>query len=138
MDIHLDASLVTKYHSKSQIARVLTENWVSQNLFCPNCGFAKIKHFENNRPVADFYCPSCAEQYELKSKDGAIGEKIGGGAYESMIGRITSLENPNFLFMSYSMKDMLVKSLILVPKIFFTPAIIEKRKPLADTAKRAG
>lgn len=27
---------------------------------------------------------------------------------------------------------------MMVPKYFFSPEIIEKRKPLADTAKRAG
>jgi type II restriction enzyme len=31
-----------------------------------------------------------------------------------------------------------INNLILIPRYFFTPSIIEKRKPLADTARRAG
>lgn len=39
--------------------------------------------------------------------------------------------------MSYT-ADYQVKDLLLVPKFFFVDSIIEKRKPLAPTAKRAG
>ncbi|MBQ5319070.1 MAG: hypothetical protein J6K17_08245 [Oscillospiraceae bacterium] len=39
--------------------------------------------------------------------------------------------------MSYS-KDYQVKDLILIPKFFFVESIIEKRKPLSPTARRAG
>lgn len=138
MNLSFDMELVAEYHSKSQIARVVTEDWVVKNIFCPRCGEPRIKHFENNRPVADFYCPNCNAQYELKSKNGKIGKKITDGAYETMIARITSNENPDFLFMSYSLNDFLVKSLTLVPKHFFVPGIIEKRKPLSATARRAG
>lgn len=138
MDLHFNTGLATAYHSKSQIARVLTENWVAENMYCPRCGCPKIEHFKNNRPVADFYCPRCATQFELKSKSGRIGEKVNDGAYETMIERITSRENPDFLFMGYSMRTFSVNDLVLVPRHFFVPGMIEKRKPLAPTAKRAG
>lgn len=55
-----------------------------------------------------------------------------------MIERITSNDNPDFFFMSYSKREMKVKDFILIPKHFFIPDIIEKRKPLAPTARRAG
>ena len=97
-----------------------------------------MKHFENNRPVADFYCPHCSEEYELKSKNGSISNKVNDGAYATMIERIEAINNPNFIFMQYKMTDFKVKNLMMVPKHFFTSDIIEKRKPLADTAKRAG
>lgn len=138
MNLNFSTELVAGYHSKSQIARVLTEDWIAQNMFCPRCGCQKIKQFENNRPVADFYCPQCAAQYELKSKNGKISEKVNDGAYESMISRITGMDNPDFLFLSYSLSEFVVNNLIFVPKHFFVPSVIEKRKPLSPTARRAG
>ena len=131
-------SIIAKYHSKTQIARVLTENWMNQNMYCPHCGNAHIRHFENNRPVADFYCSSCNNEYELKSKNGNLGHKINDGAYRTMVERITSNDNPDFFFMSYSESECSVNDLIFVPKHFFVPDIIEKRKPLAENARRAG
>lgn len=138
MNLAIDNSIIGNYHSGTQIARVLTENWVNQNMYCPRCGDLHIRHFENNRPVADFYCPSCNNEYELKSKDGNLGHKVNDGAYSTMIERITSNNNPDFFFMSYSKKELKVKDFVLVPKHFFVPNIIEKRKPLAPTARRAG
>lgn len=138
MELGFDKNLIKNYHSGAQIARVLTESWVNNNMYCPRCGKSYIKHFENNRPVADFYCPSCNSEYELKSKNGAFGNKINDGAYNTMIERITSNNNPDFFFMSYSKKDWKVNDFIFVPKHFFVPDIIEKRKPLSPNARRAG
>ena len=138
MKLSFDLELANSYHSASQIARVLTESWVQDNLYCPRCGNSSVSKFENNRPVADFFCARCQNQYELKSKSGSIAEKVNDGAYETMIKRITGNQNPDFLFMSYSKDALTVDDLIIVPKHFFTPGIIEKRKPLAPTARRAG
>lgn len=138
MNLKLDNRTIENYHSGTQIARVLTENWVSQNMYCPRCGNSCIKHFKNNRPVADFYCPVCNNEYELKSKNGPLGHKITDGAYGTMIERITSNNNPDFFFMSYSKAELKVRDFILIPKHFFVPDIIEKRAPLAPTARRAG
>lgn len=138
MELSFDSRLASLYHSKSQIARILTEDWVSKYMYCPRCGSLHIKHFENNRPVADFFCPSCHNEYELKSKNGVLGSKINAGAYKTMLQRITSNNNPDFLFLSYSREKMQVRDLIFIPKHFFVPDIIEKRNPLPSTARRAG
>jgi type II restriction enzyme len=138
MDLFFDKELAKEYHSASQISRVLTESWVANNMFCPQCGNLNIKHFENNKPVADFFCPICNNQYELKSKSGNIQHKITDGAYETMIQRITSNDNPDFFFMNYSKQELKVKDLVFVPKYFFVPDVIEKRKPLSGSARRAG
>ena len=53
MDLRMDYELANQYHSNSQKIRVVTENWVNNNMFCPYCGNDYISHFENNRPVAD-------------------------------------------------------------------------------------
>lgn len=54
-----------------------------------------------------------------------------------MIERITGNLNPQLLLMQYSSK-MFVSNLLFIPKFFFTPDIIEKRKPLSSNARRAG
>lgn len=138
MNLNFNTDIVKNYHSGTQIARVLTENWVQENLYCPRCGNERISHFPNNRPVADFYCPFCKNEFELKSKNGSIQRKVNDGAYETMIQRITGNQNPDFLFMSYSKEGNCVRDLILVPKHFFVPDVIEARSPLPATARRAG
>lgn len=62
--------------------------------------------------------------------------KIPDGAYKTMIQRLKSLHNPNLFLMLY-FKDI-VKNLIFIPNYFFVSSIIEERKPLKPTAKRAG
>lgn len=137
MNLTLDTNLATGYTSNSQIARLMTENWVLNNSYCPNCGDLPLNEFENNRPVADFYCKRCNEEFELKSKSGKLSNTITDGAYSTMIERINSDNNPNFFFLTYS-KDLKVDNFLIVPKHFFTTDIIIKRPPLAETARRAG
>lgn len=55
-----------------------------------------------------------------------------------MIRRITENNNPDLFCMRYEKADKKVVDLIFIPKYFFTPDIIEKRKPLKETARRAG
>ncbi|MDT8375397.1 MAG: DpnI domain-containing protein [Mariprofundaceae bacterium] len=127
------------YTNKSQIARVLTEDWVSRNGYCPNCGETHLSTFTNNRPVADFYCEKCSEQFELKSKMGPkVGQKIVDGAYLTMIERIESDTNPHFFFLTYDKSKWSVSNFLIIPKHYFTADIIEKRKPLSSNARRAG
>ncbi len=139
MDLSFNKALVSGYKSNSQIARILTEDWVGRNLFCPICGAPILAHYVANRPVADFFCDTCKSDFELKSKEskkGIVGNKISDGAYKTMIDRITSFENPHLLVMTYA--NWAVNNLLLIPKYFFVPDIIEKRPPLKDTARRAG
>ena len=123
--------------SASQIARVLTEHWVDESVFCPSCGQIKIDKYRNNNPVGDFYCSNCKEDYELKSKQNSIGAKVSDGAYRTMIEQLVGSHNPNFFLLSYNVTDLEVINFCVVPKHFFMPYIIEKRKPLAPTARRA-
>ena len=64
--------------------------------------------------------------------------KIVDGAYRTMIERLGSDNNPNFFFLNYNLSDFSVENFLIIPKHFFVPEIIEKRKPLSDNAKRAG
>ncbi|MGE4385384.1 MAG: DpnI domain-containing protein [Endomicrobiaceae bacterium] len=138
MTLYLNKKNGNKYSSPSQKIRVMSEQWTKENIFCPRCGNGTINKVKNNKPVFDFICPKCKSVYELKSKKRNIGKKVVDGAYDTMITRITSYNNPDFFFMSYNSYDFKVKDFIFIPKHFFTPEIIEKRKPLSETASRAG
>jgi transposase-like protein len=68
MNLLFDTQLAEEYTSQSQKIRVLTEDWADRQIYCPHCGQATIEKYANNKPVADFYCGNCNEDYELKSK----------------------------------------------------------------------
>jgi len=95
-----------------------------------------MQKYPNNQPVADFYCSHCGEDYELKSKQASIGTRIVDGAYKTMMDRLRSDENPNLFLLSYDLSSLDVSNFLVVPKHFFIPGMIEKRKPLAPTARR--
>lgn len=124
------------FESASQNARVPRSAWGVAELFCPNCGAERLDRFQNNRPAADFGCPGCAEVYELKAKKGPHGRKVLDGEYRTMLGRLAQADSPNLLLMSYGPAG--VTDLTAVPRWFFTPTMIEPKKPLGPTARRAG
>ena len=125
------------YNSGSQNARVLSESWASAQAFCPSCGNDRLTKFSNNRPVADLFCNSCNEEFELKSQKAVFGAKVVDGAFRTMCERLASDNNPNLILMHYSPASG-VNNLMVIPKHFFVQDIIEERKPLALTARRAG
>lgn len=136
MNLYFDQSLSIGYKSNSQKIRVMSEKWVYENMFCPCCGNSLCR-FENNKPVADFYCDECNETFELKSKGKPLGRKITDGAYGTAINRINSNNNPDLFVLQYNNMFEVVNFLV-VPKFFFTSNVIEKRKALGKNAKRAG
>lgn len=138
MRLFLDKNSVTNYKNASQKIRVLTENWVERYIFCPNCGNKNINKYPNNHPATDFYCSKCHENYELKSKQNSFGTKILDGAYHTMLERLKSSDNPNFFLLNYTLANFEIINFLVIPKHFFIPKIIEKRKPLSVTAHRSG
>jgi len=129
----------TPFESGSQQARVWTERWVADWMFCPNCGAPKLSQFPNNSPVADFFCPACSDQYEVKGQRKAgFGPRVPDGAYSAKIARLSSDTSPNLLLISYDKDRREVRDVCVVPKHFFVADIIDRRKPLAATARRAG
>src|SRR5260370_7609910 len=126
------------YSSGSQSARAWTEAWVGTRAYCPHCGNAKMSPFPNNRPLADFFCTSCSEEFELKSQKGKFGAKVLDGEFKTKCEPLAATNNPNLLLITYDLKSLAVVNLFIVPKHFFVREIIEERKPLAATARRAG
>lgn len=137
MQLVFDRVFDKNYTSSSQQIRIQSERWVDQFIYCPNCG-NEIDQYPNNKPVADYVCTACLEEYELKSKNGKPGRKIVDGQYDTMIERLMSQDNPNFFFLNYKLSDYSIQNFCVIPKHFITPALIEKRKPLQHSAKRAG
>ena len=90
MDLHFDESLAAGYKSTTQKIRVMSENWLLNNTFCPCCGNEHVSKICNNAPVADVYCESCGEVFELKSKRNRIGSKINDGAYQDTVRNLYS------------------------------------------------
>ena len=137
MNLNFNQSLTKNYKSESQKIRVLSEDWVAKQSYCPSCNAEPLLEFANNQPVADFYCAHCSEEYELKSKKAKLSHIINDGAYDTMIKRINSDDNPSFFFLTYS-PEYRVNNFLIIPKQFFKPDMIMKRKPLSITARRAG
>lgn len=136
MNLILPELTSSRYKSPAQIIRVISELWMTNEMYCPSCGNASLYHLPNNSKVADFRCDSCGEIYELKSKRDSIGKTILDGAYYAALSRITSSTNPNLFVMKYH--ENIVEDLTVVPKYFFTPEVLKIRPPLAQTAGRAG
>jgi type II restriction enzyme len=128
----------TPYTSGSQSARAWTERWVRDKVYCPNCGSARINPFPNNSPVADFFCANCKEDYELKSQKNKFGDRVLDGSFRTKCERLAANNNPNLFLLNYDLRQLSVLNLMIVPKHFFVREIIEERKPLAATARRAG
>ena len=138
MDYSFEEGLSEPYKSPSQKIRVMSEYWVRTQLYCPNCGHEKLEPYPNNNPAADFFCLVCSEDYELKSQKNRICPKLMDGAYGTMLSKLRARTNPNLFSLIYDFQSLSVSNVFVVPKHFFVPDIIEKRKPLGPLARRAG
>ena len=76
MNLCFNRKIIESYTSPSQQIRILTEDWVNKNGYCPNCG-SQIQRYPNNKPVADFFCDNCQEEYELRRKARTKGQGHG-------------------------------------------------------------
>lgn len=136
INLRLPLSLAKGYRSPSQIVRVVTESWFENFVECPSCAEAVTKTL-NNTPGLDFVCNSCDLSFELKSKRGVLGAKIVDGAYQSMISKVLAGTQSNFFLLSYN-HEYVVTDLMLIPKRFIVPELVERRKPLVSGTRRAG
>jgi type II restriction enzyme len=138
VQIALPGGGLDAYKSKSQRARIATESWAESNLFCPNCSSPELISAEVGTPVIDFTCPKCAATYQLKSQSSAFSGRIVDAAYSSMVRAIMEDRTPNLYALHYRLAGWQVANVILIPRFAFPLSAIEKRKPLAATARRAG
>jgi len=138
VDLQLDHGLAAKYSSSSQVARVLTEKWVSDQLYCPACDSNVLSPNPAGTRVVDFQCHTCHEGFQLKSQRRPFGAKVTDAAYEPMAERIEHDAAPNFVFLRYQTDRWRVRDVFFVPRYFLSPSIIERRRALGPKARRAG
>lgn len=138
MKLELRPEVAVAYKSFSQRARVLTETWVQENLYCPACPSDNLNPTPKGRQVVDFSCSDCGELYQLKSQSHPFGNRVMNSAYEPKIEAIRAGTIPNFLFLQYDLEVLRVSGLFVVPKHFMSQSIIERRRPLSQHARRRG
>ena len=125
------------YASKSQIARLITETWGAVNLYCVACCNDGVRATAPNTKAVDFVCPQCSAGYQLKAGRQWNARRVPDGAYATMMAAIQGDSVPNLLILQYT-PGWTVQNLMLVPSFVFNASAIERRKPLAHTARRAG
>src|SRR5712692_4391824 len=132
----MNGSLADPYHSHTQQAKAVTEAWVSNELYCLNCGRKELAY--RGEKALDFKCVHCTEDYELKSKKGGFGARVVESAYQVKIEKIRTRTNPSFIFLQYERPAWQVVNLFAIPRHVFSPDAVTKRKPLRPGAIRAG
>jgi type II restriction enzyme len=137
MDLQCRIDLAIKYKAASQIARVLSEDWCMREMYCPACNSNRLTGSKPNTPAVDFECAKCEQPFQLKSLRHWNPKKVVDAGYEAMLRAIRADRTPNLLLLHYS-DTWAVQNLLLVPRMFFTESVVEKRKPLGPDARRAG
>ena len=138
MDLRLHTTGLNRYKSASQRARVGTETWGASNFFCPACSSSKLDTAPRNTVAVDYFCPVCESPFQLKSQSKAMGSKIVDAAYSEMRRAILEDRTPNLFVLHYDLDTWAVRTVLLVPHFAFALSAVERRKPLAPTARRAG
>lgn len=138
MKLALDATVAQGYTSASQWARRVTEAWASSELFCVACPSPKLKAHVANTKVEDYHCPRCSRRVQLKAKSGRIGRVVANSGYATKVAAIRKNKAPDYAFLGYDRDRLQVRDLFVVPGHFLTESVISARKPLAETARRAG
>ena len=132
-----DLSLVEKFTSRAQQARVVTEAWVAKNGYCLACEGDRLIQTQANTQARDFECAACAQPYELKSSASAFGRRVPDGAYSAMLSRIENGTVANLLLLRYG-PEWQIESLTAIHRLLITEPAIQQRKPLSPRARRAG
>lgn len=137
MNLAMDIRQAEGFKSQAQIARVVSEAWGRTNLYCPACSSDTLIGAPNNTKVFDFSCPRCVARFQLKSSKRPSEHRIADAGYDAMMSAITTNNNPNLFVLRYG-DNWAVQHLYVIPSFFLSASAIQKRKPLAPTARRAG
>lgn len=137
MQLQCDTGIAVGYTSMSQRARVISEAWFAANGYCLACDCDKVTRATANTRCTDFLCLTCDQKYELKTYLRRPVRTLVDGAYESLMSRVLQGTAPTILMLERD-DQWCVTGLSALHAAFLTPSVIEKRKPLAPTARRAG
>lgn len=138
MQTALPQANLYRYKSGAQRARVATEAWAHENLYCPNCDAVSLDRAPINAPAVDYLCSGCRTTFQLKSQSHAFSVRIVDAAYGSMVRAIRENRTPSLFVLHYSAPKWEVENVIVIPHFAFPLSAIERRPPLSATARRAG
>ena len=138
MNLQLPIDRIENYKSPSQRTRVATEAWAADELFCPSCPADSLDALPANTRAHDFSCPRCNSFFQLKSQSKRFGTRIVDAEYHTMLRAIREDRTPNLFALEYSADSWKVANLFVIPHFAFSESMVEMRKPLAATARRAG
>jgi type II restriction enzyme len=135
--LQCDPGRGSKYTSSTQIARVVSEHWCSENLYCAACDADQLDEAAANTKVLDFRCTNCFETYQVKSQKNLNLRRIVDGAYSAMLAAVQHKTAPNLVILNYG-HNWSIQNLVLIPSLFFTESVLQRRTPLSSQARRAG
>ena len=138
MQLELPVKGLENYHSPTQRARVATEGWAVEHLFCVNCDSPRLTPLPRNARAVDFECPACGDPFQLKGQSRPFVNRVTDAAYKAMMEAIAADRTPHLLLLHYEAAFWKVRNLFLIPRFAFSASAIEKRKPLGKSARRAG
>lgn len=138
MQLQMTSERAANYKSASQRARVLSEAWARDNLYCVRCSSPSLRPAPPNAKVVDFVCPSCEAPFQLKSQARAFSRRICDSAFEPMRHAILENQAPNLFALHYDRARWNVLNLIFIPSFALTLSSLERRKPLGPQARRKG
>src|SRR6266849_5616091 len=104
----------------------------------PACESPRLDVAPRNTVAVDYFCPACKSPFQLKSQSKPFGSRIVDAAYSEMKRAILEDRTPNLFVLHYDLDAWAVRTVLLVPHFAFTLSTLEKRPPLAPTARRAG
>ena len=137
MLLRCDTSVADRYASQAQKSRVLSELWLESNGYCLSCDSTVLHRTRANTRATDFLCPKCDQSYELKTFRVQPSRSLVDGAYSALMGRILSGSAPTLMMLERN-ANWEIQNFTAIHHLFLTPEVVEKRKPLSDTARRAG
>ncbi len=137
MQLECDATIALAYKSPLQRARIISESWFSQNVYCLACESDGVTRTKPNTRATDFLCETCGQRYELKTFTKRPPKSLVDGAYAALISRINESTAPTLCLLGRS-ESWHVQSLTAIHSSFLTPWVIEQRPPLSRHARRAG
>jgi type II restriction enzyme len=135
MDLNL--TMEASYKSASQLARVSTERWTQNNLYCASCGSALLP-FPASTPLYDFHSPECKETFQLKASRMPFGNSVLDSEYHTALQGVMKDAYPSLILLRYDPIRWTVADIELVHRACITTSCLIPRKPLGPTAKRAG
>jgi len=138
LNLQMDTTQLSRFKSSSQRARVLTELWGASNLYCANCSTERLTQARPNTEAIDYSCEGCSATFQLKSQRSPLRGRVVDAGYEAMCRAVRANRTPNLFVLRYDSISWSVLDVLLVPAFAFSLSAVEKRKPLSETARRAG